>query len=258
MDPISDLLVEDADLILFFLSANDITFPQPSRDPWYRITARNPAADAGFRNATNATVPAAQNFVQDEAASPMACIVKEQYCNPNKDLLDSTRCGPFGSPTDAIEGAIESRVFEDMPEMRTVLDWALQAGWHSGSDVGEIVKTLGSHALGARSLLSDGVGSLADNQWMLDVESWHQTAMLSIQESLVQSVVGPPGSGVAKLYSQRPQADEEFQLCQSQVSFSHNSFLVSVEYLILTHVSRLSAAPGINPFQFWGCHYSSA
>ena len=223
VDPIPDLLLEDADLILFFLSANDITFPRQSRDPWYRITARNPATDAASRNATNPTVPATQNFVQAEAASPMACAVREQYCNPNKDLLDPTRCGPFGSPTDAIEGAIESRVFEDMPEMRTVLNWAIREGWNSGSDMGEIVKTLGSQALGARNLLSDGVGSLADNQWQLDVESWHQTAMLSIQESLVQSVAGPPNAGVARLYSQRPQADEEFQLCQSQVSLGCNS-----------------------------------
>jgi hypothetical protein len=219
MEPIPDLRVEDADLVLFFLSANDITFPRQSQDPWYRITARNPAADAP-RNPTNATAPPpAPNLVQSEAASPLACVVREQFCNPRRSLLDPARCGPLGSSADAVQGAVESRVFDDMPEMRTVLSWAIRAGWGPGSDVGDVARTLGSQALGARSLLSAGVGSVADNQWQMDVQSWHEASMLSIQQSLVQSVVGPPDSGVARLYNQRPRADEEFQLCQNQVSF---------------------------------------
>jgi len=76
---------------------------------------------------------------------------------------------------------------------------------------------LGTHVLTARNRLNGPIlGSLPENQWQLEVQHWHATAMAYLQGAFLQSIIGfkdPVYSGLIRY----PNSTIEKDLCANQV-----------------------------------------
>lgn len=57
--------------------------------------------------------------------------------------------------------------------------------------------------------------NLPDNQWQIEVEHWHATALVNIQNWLLQHVVGPQSPG-ARHPANKPATDAERAICKAQ------------------------------------------
>jgi hypothetical protein len=76
---------------------------------------------------------------------------------------------------------------------------------------------LGTHVLTARNRLNGPIlGSLPKNQWQLEVQHWHATAMAYLQANFLESIIGftdPIYSGLIAY----PSTPVERDLCANQV-----------------------------------------
>ncbi len=144
--------------------------------------------------------------------------MREQWCNPN--YPGGRACGILGAPSDAPSDAIAT-VFKDMQdEAMTRLLWFFAAGFKTIGVLSNVISTLGAHSLMSRRSLADGVqGALPDNQWMLDVQHWHETGLAGLQWSLLNTATGVPDKEVREvLFNLRPNGTVEEKLCNNQVS----------------------------------------
>ncbi|KAH7053229.1 hypothetical protein B0J12DRAFT_622697 [Macrophomina phaseolina] len=207
--PVPALQQTDADLHLIFLSANSIIFTQMVDDPWYsahRNISQIYWSDIGQVEGEISAI------VQDDAASVLACTVKEQYCNPN--LPEEIRCAPFGGEHES--AYLAEHLWTDEKQL-AAFRWigaifkAHQPSMHN------VVYTLGASALLARQRLSEGLqGALEDNQWQLEAEHWHATSLAAMQGVMKEVAAGPSDSTVEKWLA-RPNTTQEHHLCSSQV-----------------------------------------
>lgn len=211
----------DGDLHLFFLSANLVSFTRPTYDPWYQATENTDIRrDAPGGSTGNITFDDRMRvWIQDEAASPLACKQQEQICNPSR--LEGSRCGPLASNMDYILSAWEDGlVFLNETAWKNRLLWAMNGAlMNLGGDMTRVVAQLGAHSLLSRTTLSmQGLqGPLPVDQWMSDVEHWFHVTMTSFQGSFLTSAVGPTDPNVALFNNQKPTTPEERWFCENQV-----------------------------------------
>jgi hypothetical protein len=218
MDPIPELVTGNADIELYFLSANGIGFSAPTHDPWYRATRywKTRKVPTSFDNATAMNDTAV--YLQDEPASPLGCKVQHQICNPSQP--EESRCGPLTSSADHVSAAFSmGTIFPGEDEATGRIDWAYNAAFGVMGYVEYVVSQLGAHSLLARLRLSlDGLqGPIPDDQWMSDVEHWHNIAMTSYQGSLIVSALGPADPAMSRFYSRKPNNTEQSDFCNNQV-----------------------------------------
>ncbi|KUI59498.1 hypothetical protein VP1G_06720 [Cytospora mali] len=229
LEPIPELQIPDADIMLFFLSANLVEYITPTNDPWYQATT--PGYKIAYSSSpNNITYSSSDNkaslYFADEPASPLACAVQEQWCNPNKP--EESKCGPLTTENESMDAAVASGVFSEGGGYNR-LSWMNRAAWGVVPFMTDIVASLGSHSLTSRfGLGTVGVqGPIPDNQWQLDVQNWHAISMASIQSSLVQTVTGPPDGELMQFFV-GPNNTQEHTMCQSQkiLSTAYVSFKV--------------------------------
>lgn len=191
---IPGLFDPDGDIVLVFLGANGIVFLDLTSDPWYRATV--PGDEIYTRNKTEGYL----FYKPEEAASPMGCVRRFQFCNPS---LSSNNCGPLTSWYDAqLEAAplfgltIEDRVNRTEPSTNNTLGsryaWLIQLLALGQASIDNIIVDLGQDALTSLKYLSGGVmGPLPTNQWQLDVRYWWATFLASLQAAAVNTALGP-------------------------------------------------------------------
>jgi hypothetical protein len=212
--PIPELQTPDADLTVLFISANGVLFSSPIHDPWYKATTYIGHATETFSNGT--TRRGSEVYMQDQAASLLACKVRNQICNPTQP--ETNRCGPLAPAYEFFNAALAAGVFPDKDAATRRLAWAYFAGFGTEGHLGDLLITLGTQILTSRRGLSDGFqGGLPDDQWMVDVQHWNDVALASIQGSLLATALGPTDANGARWYSRRPNNTEESVLCHSQV-----------------------------------------
>ncbi|KAK1750366.1 hypothetical protein QBC47DRAFT_407024 [Echria macrotheca] len=213
----------DADLFIFWLSANHVIFHNKTDDPWYlgnlASITRTTFSPTIIVNATahpnDTFVEETVEYQTSEAASPLACRVQDQFCNPKKP--GETGCSPLGGFEDPVTRAVEA-FDEDYYGSLLRLTWFTwilgdMADWH------QIVKTLGSSALTsrARTTNSGDQASIPDNQWMLDVQHWVEINLASFQAAAVITAQGPPPTPDKQaIFSRTPNNTIEREMCQSQ------------------------------------------
>lgn len=150
-----------------------------------------------------------------EPASPMACKVQEQFCNPN--YPGGPRCTALLSTVDAQEQAQLVLWADDVPG-QTRLGWLWLAAFGTYGLVPDILKSLGTHALNSRDSLSDGVqGKLPNDQWTRDMKQFHDVSLACMQWSMLMTATGPSDPRVEQWYV-KPVDQEETKLCNSQAS----------------------------------------
>lgn len=212
--PIPQLTLSDADLIIVFLSSQGVIYLNQTNDPWYRgIVPSTLQYSTGQRTI----------YTPDEAASPLGCALRYQYCNSDM------QCGSLASYADAIASA--STLFHLMPgEIWSDAEPArkpdatnsrfrmFQGTVSSISSLYEILVTLGSFSLLSSQHLSQGfMGPLPDNQWQLDVSHWFAMRMASLQAIFVSTARGLTDEALLP-YKVTPNDGYQWEMCKSQVS----------------------------------------
>lgn len=226
--PLPALQQTDADLHLIFLSANSIIFAQEVNDPWYsahRNMSQIIYSDLGEMEGTMDAI------VQDDAASVLACTVKEQYCNPN--LPEESRCAPFGGEYEST--GLAEQLWTDQKQLAT-FRWVDGIIKSYRPSMHNVLYMLGSSALLSRQSLSEGFqGALADNQWQLEAESWHATSMAAMQGIMKEVATGPSDQTVERWLA-RPNTTQEQSLCRNQKIINGEYFNFSVLGAVITIV----------------------
>ncbi|KAI0410724.1 hypothetical protein F5X98DRAFT_368625 [Xylaria grammica] len=232
--PAPELQVPDGDLSLVFLSGYGVGFIEPLDDAWYRATtAWGYATDS--LSTGNFTV-----YVPREAASPMACVEKWQWCNLAYPSMSG--CGPLSGKIDAMYGAapffnLTPSDFEADDPSRFSNAWKRPI-WSVVSILGNSVGvqeliTLGAKSLASQDRLYNGIQSpLPDDQWQLDVKHWFNMILSSMQSSFVDKALGfPAGADVPRVL---PKNTVEREVCNSQKirSTAYTSFSLFGLYFI--------------------------
>jgi hypothetical protein len=221
MDPSHEFNLQgkaDADLMLFFLSANGIIFHKKSNDPWYSVDGEFTYGNTYYDSKTGEVVEVVNTteYYQSEPASPLACRIQDQICDYNKPR--DVGCAPLGPFGDVVANSkAQSQLGDDDEAVARLLWWTYVLG--DTAYFHNVVRTLGAHALMSRyRLLGDSTQpSIPDNQWMLDVRHWMHVSLASMQQAVVLSARGPSNPQEVPLYSIKPNRTAELAMCTNQV-----------------------------------------
>ncbi|KAL9615744.1 MAG: hypothetical protein Q9160_009294, partial [Pyrenula sp. 1 TL-2023] len=180
--PTRELMLDDGDLSLIFLSANGILYTGAVDDDWY--SAHTVSGANVTQSFASGKVPL---FLPDEPASVLACKSQYQTCDPT--LPPERGCSSW-------IGMADSTFFIDTP--RTKRERAIF--WVFGVlDIYEILETLRASALTSRFRFREFTqAQLPVNQWQLDVEYWHNIILSALQGFGVDSATGPGDSEMLK------------------------------------------------------------
>ena len=203
MLPIPELFRTDGDLSIIFLAAKGITYSEPSEDPWYRATRPAPGLSDEI-----------SRWVQDGAASPLACLSQYQFCNPS---LAENNCTPLSSKYDAFQNA--KRLFA-ATNSAALLAWAEHGLNRIAETFSGFPDKFGSMSLNSRKYIqASNMPKLPSNQWQLDVGYWFTTVLASVQRTVVTMATGPAriNPDIAK-WIEPPKTAEELEICANQVS----------------------------------------
>lgn len=212
--PIPELFSDDGDLHLIFLEGNGLVFYEKNTDPWYRATQLGPPVIMSNNSTQNVYLP-------EEAASPLACVERYQFCNAGKE------CGPLsGTIPTLIESAslfnmaaidiINETVPEDPIGSRFY--WYHLVLLTMAADIDDILDNLGPKALlSQQSLLGGFMGPLPDDQWQLDVTYWWATRLAGIQAAFVNTA-HDTGNAALDEFRNRPYNSYMRDMCNNQVS----------------------------------------
>ncbi|KAI1760961.1 hypothetical protein GGR53DRAFT_469785 [Hypoxylon sp. FL1150] len=266
--PIPELMTADGDPTLVFLSGNGVRFIQAMDDGWYQVTTPGGTVrDTGGSGS-------ASTYVPDQAALPMGCVERWQWCN--SAYPRETGCGPLASGYDAMFGAapLFNLTVADFDPARPVSPtetgnrfiWPVLIFWGYPSILPAMLKHLGARALESQTLLSDGIQwPLPDNQWHVDVKRWFSTMLASIQASFVDTALGNTNPEFEQ-YVLRPLTDGERALCSSQkihssgytsfsmfglcFTFVTGALIIAVSFLLEPVISLLYHWRGYKPYAF--------
>lgn len=207
--PIHDLFKEDANVSLFFLTSSAVVFTEEVLDRWYRTNKtggqlHDQVSMGGHGNITT--------YRQVQPGSPLACVERQQYCFPGEDK-DNKTCTPLSGSLDLINPA---RYLVDEKRRRETT-WMLKTSMDRMILTMHPIAMLGIQVLTSRTGLVGGFQApLESNQWHLDVQHWHSTAMATLQARFVHYVLGPADSRLEPLWM-HPSTKVERQMCNNQV-----------------------------------------
>ncbi|KAF2654687.1 hypothetical protein K491DRAFT_631528 [Lophiostoma macrostomum CBS 122681] len=221
--PIQELHRDDADVMLFFLSAPDISFLNVTDDPWFSAHREGRPIASDYHDGTQRT------YLTDEPAAVLGCTMQLQFCNAN--LPEGSRCSTL---TGGFDDRVDITEIYQTPSQKTMFRWAadvFQLGFFS---ISGIVDNMGVAALTARQgLNTNRQGPLPSNQWQLEVEQWVGASLASIQGTFVEMGNGP--TPTYQQFRKAPNETEQETICKSIkiVTTKYSSFSVLGISLIL-------------------------
>ena len=192
---------------LFFLSSGGVAFLSPVWDSWYKATQPLTQLYQAHDMHGNMTL-----YAQDEPGAPLACLEQFQFCFAG--FPEGRRCSPLASFSAGRDG-LSSFLRDQVKDVGS--QWMMNQIMYVTTDVCDPVSILGINSLVSRTKLYHGSQALLpDNQWQLDVQHWHATAMAHLQAQFVYAVTGPRDPALAE-YFHPPELPMEKMLCRSQV-----------------------------------------
>ncbi|OTA94888.1 hypothetical protein M434DRAFT_381929 [Hypoxylon sp. CO27-5] len=254
--PPSEMNESNGDLSIIFLSGDGVVFSQLADDAWYRGT--DPYGT--FSNV--AANESHQKYRPQEAASPMGCIERWQWCN--SAYPPETGCGPLTGSLDALYGAAHlfNLTVEDLAPDRpssptavgTQLIWPALIFLGNPQSIKYPLVHLGAKSLISQSQLSSGVQlGLSTNQWQLDVIHWWNTVLASIQASYIDTARGYNDPEVDP-FKWLPLNEEEQRMCESQKirSAAYTSFsLFGIYFTYVTGAVIITVSYVLEPILAW-------
>ena len=216
--PTPALYRDDADVTLFLLAANSVTYGAPVADPFFRANLKESAQ----------LLPGSPNSTwwnPDLYITALACADQHQFCAKGK-------CTALGSYMQVFNASVELDLNEPQAAIRNRLSNLIMYTLMYFSVDGR-----GSSALRASETLYQGTQTekIPDNQWTIEVSSWMAVSMAKLQQLAVQYVTGPPTES-DKASVVKPTTRYERAMCHSQkvrVSSGVTSFSVLGMSIIL-------------------------
>ncbi|KAL9618940.1 MAG: hypothetical protein Q9160_006404 [Pyrenula sp. 1 TL-2023] len=211
--PVPELAM-DYDTFIVFISANKINF----------LTTVDDDIFAAHRFAPPIALPGSDNpkmleaFYSDQPAGVLGCVVRDRFCNPNKDLCEEN--------TNELEfDTLVSRL--KLNERQNTTLWTIIASAYGlASAVSDTVENRAMASLLARNSLRRGlIESLAEDQWKVEVIYWQSIAMAKLQRALLEQFTGPADEAMSK-FVQAPATQEQKEACGTQkiISNAHANF----------------------------------
>ncbi|KAK4122214.1 hypothetical protein N657DRAFT_664830 [Parathielavia appendiculata] len=208
--PIPEFNRTDADVSVFFLSQNDISYLSPVQDRFFLANGTVKYTDQGGR-----TFFRANSYV-----NTMVCAEQYAVCNPSTSSC--TAPGGWQHLYDAI--LTENPLGFNTGQIGTagrVLLALVDANMYSS------VAALGAGALWANNLASGNISpGLPDNQWQTEVLGWFQTSLAKLQAYMVEYAsstagLGPFGATEESPYGYRSRVNattkELWDQCENQL-----------------------------------------
>ncbi|KAF2018547.1 hypothetical protein BU24DRAFT_475616 [Aaosphaeria arxii CBS 175.79] len=222
-EPIPQLLVPNADLALYFLSAPYVVFQNKVDDPWFSAHGEGPMT----RNLATGKV-VARYFTKDAMISTVGCTTQQQICNPNTGKSIQPRCEELRG--EYMNYQQSTSKLWDTDSQRETFEWVYSIFKRSRLTMINLVQFAGPTALAARhSLFSGNQGVLPSNQWQIEMENIVSASLASLQDVFADASEGPP---TAKLHDawRRPESNNTAakRACQNQKLISTKFFSFSV------------------------------
>ncbi|KAF9636592.1 hypothetical protein BFW01_g7488 [Lasiodiplodia theobromae] len=214
--PIAQLNRSEADVSLYFVSANDIVYPNQVDDPLYSAHFQ---WGTYYGEDSNMTL-----YCRDAPATVLACAHQHQLCyagaNSSSLSSPSESCQPLLGITQMTD------TFYANPNITSKSAQAagmlILAMWY-GFSAQHTVRTLGISALTARQSLHSGTQApLPPNQWQHEVQHWHDTSLAVLQRQVIELANGPFDQNIVPLL-ERPRLDVEKR---KVVNTNYSSFSV--------------------------------
>jgi hypothetical protein len=217
--PIPELLVTDGDVIVLFLSSNNIWFLNKTADPWYSAQTSNEVL------LENIPIPL---YAHDDAVRALGCRERFQFCNPN--LPGNSSCTPLTSSHQVFQ--LGFQLWQDLTQ-QAYFNWSTSF-FNMGIDT--TVSIIGTAALQSRSTLIGGMQwFIPDNQWELEVENLFKVTLASLQRSVVDQAMGPADPALLPIL-RRPNTPEEQKVCANQKIRSDSYASINVLGLVIIFV----------------------
>ncbi|KAE9364713.1 hypothetical protein N431DRAFT_355340 [Stipitochalara longipes BDJ] len=224
--PIPELTPQNASLFIFFLTSGALLFTHPSTDSWYGGTTNTTEIHKlKISDWGNATM-----FRQSEPGSPLACKELEQYCYSG--VKGQRKCTPLESLSNSMVDFADLLDEED----KAWISWLFMTTFNIAVGTRIPLSLLGTHVLMARNKLNGPLlGSLPENQWQLEVQHWHATAMAHLQAAFLESIIGFKDPKFSPLI-RYPNTTIERDLCANQKILAEGFVSVSIFGLICIFV----------------------
>ncbi|KAH7119720.1 hypothetical protein B0J11DRAFT_508517 [Dendryphion nanum] len=219
-EPIPILKKNDSDVMLAFLSQNNILHIEQCEDPWYMATYKV-GVYSNYEQFFDDTIVRYAPFPYANT-QVMGCTIQHQTCLPPLDGKGEKRCSQLG-PAGKDQDDIPDRSVEELQMMQ----WIRRAAMNKFS-IPDLLEKLGQDSLASRYGLSLGLQApLPKDQWKLDVQRWFDISLASMQMSAVDTVTGPNDAALTQLQI-KPQNPTENSICNSQKirSTAHSNFSV--------------------------------
>jgi hypothetical protein len=181
-DTIPDFTRTDADVSLFFFTANSISYTYPNTDPMFGATS--------FQNLSTPDNPLIL-YNPDILLTSIGCTDQYQICNPvepgpNGEPIWCTSLsgiGPVNNETDKI--GLNGYQLATAYTVITAMDEA--------SSIYDAIEGRGSAALKAQNTVFDKIqqAALPNNQWQIEVDGWFAVSLAGLQQALVERALGP-------------------------------------------------------------------
>lgn len=202
--PVPALLQANADVSLFFLAANSLTYGAPVSDPYFAANIPHNFSNSSTNN-TNLTVYKSNNYI-----TILKSIDQHQYYNPNND-----KCTTLLSSENNIEAITALNLSTNQLAIG-----ALIALYQLMLSMFYCVSGRGSGALRAsESVFELSQVGIPNDQWMIEVSSWFAITVAKIQEIPIRWATGPTYVPAGSRL-ERPSRPEERHLCNSQIILS--------------------------------------
>lgn len=212
--PIPELVRDDADVMLLFLSAQGFSYSEPVDDLWYSAHQEGPPLSVVGQ--ASLTKP---SYTADEPASALGCSQQFQMCNPHKPKPEG--CEPLLGLSAMVLG--EGRW---SAEQDAAIRWFGRALMSGLQPISNIARLIGTSLLRARYNSMFGVvGPIPDDMWQLEVEHMISASLASLQASPVMIASGAPTENL-KQFQSGPDTDMATKMCHNQkiLSTRYSSF----------------------------------
>jgi hypothetical protein len=172
----------NADVSLFFLAFNSVTYSYSSTDPIFKATI--------LVNVTETDGTIFGYYVSDYFINVLGCTDQFQICNPNIPGLDGepTRCTALSSYL-VLYNEVDAIGLNDY-QVATSDTLILSMGF---SNMYDAVNGRGSSALNAQNTVFNlnQAAALPNNQWQIELSGWFAVSLATFQQALVEYASGP-------------------------------------------------------------------
>lgn len=168
--PIPEFSRDDADVSIYFLSSNAVSYLTPVNDPWFSANGNNTVPYGDDRNA----------WQYDYLVNPLVCAEQYQICNPS-----TAACSPLAGYAQVRSHILsENKLGLNSNQFLTATRIVIAL---INANTFHVVGNIGIAALWANSKLFNNIISmgLPPNQWQIEVLGWFQTALAMVQSYIV-------------------------------------------------------------------------